>query len=203
MLLIHGGGWVFVGHQITLAMSTRVDRMLKRGWATENVDYRPGAASLTDVLDAYDRLRERVGKRTHICAYGASAGGHLALMLAHRRASLRCVIAEGAPTDLDHLTGLRDVAMWVFAQAGGMLAWSPAFLRIRQPVLLVHARCDGTVPYQQAVTFHARRHATSRLLALRDGSHTAYIHCPVNSSDVQHWYREERRFMAANATPPR
>jgi pimeloyl-ACP methyl ester carboxylesterase len=63
--------------------------------------------------------------------------------------------------------------------------------RIRQPVLLIHARCDPTVPYQQAVTFHAR-HAASRLLALRDGADTAYVHCPVDPSDLDHWYREER-----------
>jgi len=204
VLVIHGGGWLFTGPVGITSMRTRAARMRERGWATERIDYRAGARGLGDVVRAYDDLRARVGPRLHVCAYGTSAGAHLALMLAHRRPSLRCVIAEAALTDLPRLEGFfLALSHQLFDPFGGLPAWSPARLTIHQPVLLVHARCDGVVPYRQALAFRAAHRATTTLVRLEGGERTDYTHCPVAAHGVRAWFAAERRFLRANATPGR
>ena len=109
VVLLHGGAWKEVGPAATAALQPAADRFARLGLRVANVDYRPGAASLTDARRALRRLHRR-----RVCVYGESAGGQLALMLAARHRSVRCVITVGAVGDLvglrrDHATRLADV----------------------------------------------------------------------------------------------
>jgi hypothetical protein len=70
-------------------------------------------------------------------------------------------------------------------------------------VLLVHARCDPSIPYRQALVYRAGHRRMSALVRLRGGDRTDYIRCSVAAPDVRRWYAQERRFLAANATPGR
>lgn len=74
----------------------------RRGYVVATYGHRGGRRSFGDALAAYDSLRARF-PGLPICAVGASAGGHVALLTAARRPGLRCVVALGAPSDLASL----------------------------------------------------------------------------------------------------
>nr|WP_282599972.1 alpha/beta hydrolase [Patulibacter sp. SYSU D01012] len=167
-LVIHGGGWVGVGTKQLAAMRPDAARWLARGWATANVDYRPCGQSLDDVLALHDLIRARIGPDAPIVAVGASAGAHLALMLAVLRPdSVRGVVAMAPPTDpvslgretvRDPATGAqtaqppRDLAaVWRGAFGDRWLAVSPVrrAAEIRARVLLARATTDPLIPAAQ------------------------------------------------------
>ena len=84
VLVIHGGAWRAAGPRTVALMDARARTFAGWGWAAAVVDYRAFADAPGDVVRAYDAARERY-PGLPICAYGESAGGHLALMLAVRR----------------------------------------------------------------------------------------------------------------------
>lgn len=195
VLTIHGGGWYRVGPRMVARMDDDGARLRSWGYATVNIDYRAGARSFDDVLVAYDRVREHVGPSAPICAYGASAGGHLALMLAIRRPALACVVAQAPPVLLDRLPArLRGIAERFFGPAGGLAAWSPALYPVSVPLLLEQARNDRVVGFAQSLAMRAAD-SHSRLLPLRRGS-VPWIHASVDAADLAKSRAAERRFLA-------
>jgi acetyl esterase/lipase len=95
-------------------MRSRARTFAGWGWVAAVVDYRAFADAPGDVVRAYDAARARF-PGLPICAYGESAGGQLALMLAVRR-PLACVIDAAGPVDLPRLDGTPQ-ADWVRAKA--------------------------------------------------------------------------------------
>jgi dipeptidyl aminopeptidase/acylaminoacyl peptidase len=177
-------------------MNPDAQRLARWGYAVWNVDYRAGARSMRDVVHFYDELRAKVGAGPSICAYGASSGGHLALMLAERRRRLRCVIAEAPPTLLRRLPQpVLGFARRAFRTHGGLDRWSPARRRLRTPVLLGHALRDPYVPFAQSKYLKVRAPRTTRLRRLRRGR-TPWIHTRVRAADVRAWHRSQRSFLA-------
>lgn len=92
--LIHGGGWVFGGGQITRAITRLMATSM--GCDVYGVDYRmppahPYPAALDDCLAGYRALLEQIPAQRILVA-GQSAGGNLAAALMIRGAD------EGAPT---------------------------------------------------------------------------------------------------------
>jgi dipeptidyl aminopeptidase/acylaminoacyl peptidase len=196
IIVIHGGGWAGVGNRTTASMRDRAQYFNARGYETLNIDYRPGTASLHDVNAFYDMFRVLLGRGTPICAYGESAGGHLALMLASDRPSLRCVIALAAPTDLASLppTGLAN-AQHAFGLAN-LVAWSPALQEppAAQPVLLANAVDDPVVPFDQAYEFwHHRPHGTT-VFGLEPGP-VSWVHSDVSLDSLLRLARTELAFL--------
>lgn len=193
MLVIHGGAWTANGQDAVDDLTATAQRFADHGWQAVNVDYRPGAASLTDTLSAYDALRARAGRRATVCLFGSSAGGHLALLVANRRPSVNCVITEGAPTDLPSTTGevLRLANLYFGAQTARL---SPARLPVTQPTLIEHATGDQIVHYDQALAFTAT-HRSAHLLTLHDGNADGYVHCPVDPASLTARDRAETAFL--------
>lgn len=103
MMVIHGGGWYWVGSGAVASLRPSADLWRNRGWETLNIDYGGCAQSLDDVLWFHDAARAYFGPTGPLCAFGQSAGAQLALMLADARSDLGCAITEGAPTDLQTL----------------------------------------------------------------------------------------------------
>lgn len=168
-MVIHGGGWVFTGPASLPLESTRVGWFTHLGWAVYQVDYRPGWLSVVDVVAAYDHLRH-LYPRGPICAYGESAGGQLAMLLAASRPSLRCVISVAGITDLVTLpasTLLHRLAVSVFH--GRLWQFSPVRLasRIRGSLLCAGSAFDQIVPEaeQLAAIALARPRTAVMLLA--------------------------------------
>jgi acetyl esterase/lipase len=98
VMVVHGGGWVLVGKKDLETVQSHW--FLAHGYGVYDIDYRADYDSLVDVVAAYDWLRGTVGSNTELCAYGASAGGHLVQLLAASRPSLDCLISEAGIEDV-------------------------------------------------------------------------------------------------------
>jgi acetyl esterase/lipase len=212
MLLIHGGGWYLVGPG-TLATERRdALRWRRRGWLTVNIDYPACARSLAGVLWFHDRVRARLGRRLPLCAEGASAGAHLALMLAARRRDVACVIGLGAPTDLLAInrqasasgsrTGSRAVGTMARNAFGRrrLAALSPVRNAgaIHARLLLATARRDIVIPLGQARAMRdalRARHRYAESVTLGPGP-IPWVHANVSRSSLARFHAAERRLVA-------
>ncbi|MEA2440918.1 MAG: hypothetical protein QOH76_2342 [Thermoleophilaceae bacterium] len=198
VMVVHGGGWISVGKNAVLAVRPWASRFNRAGYATLNIDYRPGGKSLADVIASYDRLRRAVGPAVPICVLGGSAGGHLVLMLATRRHQIACVISEAGPTVLASLPpSIYPLAAESFGNlAGGLPAYSPALLpppAKHTHVLLVYATNDPLVPWTTVMAYK-RCVPSARLVTLTPGD-TPYIHSTVERRQVASLGYAERRFV--------
>lgn len=154
VILVHGGGWA----PNQAAYEAQIDVMpfyQRAGYATLAIEYGPGADGLRDLEYFFERARRRY-PGTPICAIGASAGGHLALMLATREPDLACVVDLAGPGDLTSLAGqgaaeANRLAVNAFG-AAELETFSPLedADRIEAEVLLVFAATDPIVPVEQA-----------------------------------------------------
>jgi acetyl esterase/lipase len=173
MLLLHGGGWTDARGDARRDMATAALALEAEGWRVVNVSYTagqkpPGAAldplpMLRDVVAFYDQIHRAFGGP--ICAYGQSAGGHLAAMLAVERPSLRCAILDAAPVDLPTVLRETDPAgVYLIRHTFGtrqstLASWSPAReLRRasnRPAMLATYAAGDLVVPPQQGDVLRA------------------------------------------------
>ena len=156
IMLLHGGGWKenIEGY----AQQVRAGISLQdRGYATVAVGYDEGALGFRQIEAVYAEARERF-PNVPVCAYGISAGGHLAMMLATREPDLTCVIDLVGPVDLTTLAdqdeegdeGHQD-AIEAFGK-DKLAAYSPIRFadRIEADVLMILAEDDPVVPVEQA-----------------------------------------------------
>lgn len=129
-----------------------------------------GGRMIDDIADGAAKLiADGVADPERVCAVGGSYGGYAALALAMKgEIGLDCVVSINGVTDLPSLlattltgAGGGDSAgtnYWRayigdrFADAERLTAWSPAQhpRAFHTPVLVLHARDDTTVPYDQA-----------------------------------------------------
>jgi len=217
VLVIHGGGWVR-GDREGMFKNFCLP-YLEKGFVVANVEYRlagvaPAPAAVTDVLHAAQWLRKN-SKRyrvdaDRIVATGASAGGHLALMVGLTPkgaglgppAKVAAVINFYGITDVaDQLAGpnMREYAVqWVPEQEGRMelarrvspITW---VRRGAPPVLTIHGDEDPTVPYEHGVRLtRLLREAggDAELLSIRGGRHGGF-----GDEEMARIYREIFRFL--------
>lgn len=205
VLVIHGGAWRAAGPRTTALMDARARTFAAWGWAAAVVDYRAFAASPGDVVRAYDAARERY-PGLPICAYGESAGGHLALMLAVRR-PLACVIDAAGPVDLPRLGGTPQ-ADWVRAKAlaafGDLRDASPTHhaAAIRAPVLAGYAAADRIVPASQG-RYLERALPHARVVELGAGTGPRFVHAAVAPAALRSWWSAVRDELQRAARPRR
>jgi len=170
VIVIHGGGWIQGDKEGTL--DTYCLPFIRHGFVVANVEYRlakaaPAPAAVSDVLRAAQWFHDHAAKYkvdpNRILVSGASAGGHLALMVGMMPASVKIagvIDFFGIADVADQLTGpnARDyAAQWIPDQPGRLeLAhrMSP-MTYVRKglpPVLALHGDADQLVPYEQSVT---------------------------------------------------
>ena len=212
MLLIHGGGWYIVGPGPLATERRDASCWRRRGWLTVNIDYPACARSLAGVLWFHDRVRARLGRRLPLCAEGASAGAHLALMLAARRPGVACVIGLGAPTDLVAInrqasaSGDRNGSRAVGTMARNafgrrrLAALSPVRHAgtIHARVLLATARRDIVIPLAQSRAMRdalRARHRYAESVILAPGR-TQWVHANVSRRGLARFHAAERRLVA-------
>jgi acetyl esterase/lipase len=173
MILVHGGGWAFVGRTAMRTERETAGKWRAAGWETVSISYRACRRSVTDVTRFYDLVRKRVGPHVPICLRGQSAGGHLALMVAAKRRDVACVIALASPTDFRAIRAqaaieaangsrpelpaaaarVRNLAVSTFGRRK-LRVRSPAALgaRIGARLLLATAVDDVVIPQGQAAS---------------------------------------------------
>jgi acetyl esterase/lipase len=227
MLIIHGGSWTATGAGAVQTMRPEADRWRARGWETVNLTYRPCGRSLGDVLWFYDKARAWFGPNAAIGAFGISAGAHLSLLLAAKRAGVYSVVSEAGPTDLTTIqgqgaynpaTGLYDFTLgsrWVHnlgAAAFGeenLATYSPArqarTTLNRTRVLQAFAADDSIVPYQQATNLAGARRAANPNTYV-DNAQLAkgtipFGHGRVTQTAFDDFRARERRLVAPITTP--
>jgi acetyl esterase/lipase len=204
MIVIHGGAWLLTGDGAVASARPQARRYAKLGWRVHNIDHEPGLESYGSVVKKYDELERTYRKsRLPICAYGISSGGHLALLLAQARASLDCVIADAAPTDLVNYNGgteevpVKTIIDTYLKPYFDLVAWSPAYsgARMRQPAILNYAENDPIVPVTQADALRATANtATTELNCLPAGT-VAFVHSGVDHTHLGRARAEERKLL--------
>jgi acetyl esterase/lipase len=205
VLVIHGGAWRASGRRTAALMNGRARTFAGWGWAAAVVDYRAFADSPGDVVRAYDAARERY-PALPICAYGESAGGHLALMLAVRR-PLSCAIDAAGPVDLPRLGGTPQ-ADWVRAKAlaafGDLRDASPTdhAAAIRAPVLAGYAATDRVVPASQG-RYLQRALPRAHVVELGAGAGPRFVHASVPAASLRAWWSAVRAQLQRAARPRR
>ena len=202
LVWMHGGGWI-AGDKA--AEVPQLIPYLERGWNVVNVNYRqgPGTApqAVDDVMCAYQRVIEIVeasGIPTdQVVVSGASAGGHLALLVGMlnsdgnhpcRTASPpKAVVNWFGITDIEavqeFLSETRPEGNYAAAWIGNAAKvneissqYSPLFLVTENtpPIITVHGDVDTVVPYEQASALHESLSTANRLITIEDGNHSGF-----------------------------
>ena len=202
LVWIHGGGWV-AGDKA--AEVPQLIPYLERGWNVVNVNYRqgPGTApqAVDDVMCAYQRVIEIVeasGIPTdQVVVSGASAGGHLALLVGmlnsdgnhpcRTTSPPKAVVNWFGITDIEavqeFLSETRPEGNYAAAWIGDAAKvneissqYSPLFLVTENtpPIITVHGDVDTVVPYEQASALHESLSTTNRLITIEDGNHSGF-----------------------------
>lgn len=197
VLVIHGGGWQWVGRKYVELGRPDAQRIQSYGWRTVNVDYRAGAASIQDVIAWYDWVKRSYSGP--ICALGGSAGAHLALMLAAKR-PVACVIGHAAITDLRHIRGSKDAKLirekFIPPSFGRRLLENSPIAHPARPqtrVLLANSERDTIGPCHQLDQYKLARPAT-RTVCLPAG-HAAFTHANVDQGALTRLHAAERRLL--------
>jgi acetyl esterase/lipase len=169
VLLIHGGGWS--GGQAS-AFNSRCIDLAKHGFVAATMEYRLASADdattrwpaqIDDVRSAFAWLHARADALNvdpgHICAYGESAGGHLALWLGLSEPRLSCIVDAFGPTDLPKLAGpaYNKGFATLFgpdATAETLKKASPLYGKIGNlpPTAMIQGETDELVPPEQTTS---------------------------------------------------
>ena len=196
------GGWI-AGDKA--AEVPQLIPYLERGWNVVNVNYRqgPGTApqAVDDVMCAYQRVIEIVeasGIPTdQVVVSGASAGGHLALLVGmlnsdgnhpcRTTSPPKAVVNWFGITDIEavqeFLSETRPEGNYAAAWIGNAAKvneissqYSPLFLVTENtpPIITVHGDVDTVVPYEQASALHESLSTTNRLITIEDGNHSGF-----------------------------
>ncbi|HKS98881.1 MAG TPA: alpha/beta hydrolase [Rugosimonospora sp.] len=198
VVLVHGGYWrARYGLDLMHAMSAD---LAGRGYAVWNVEYRrvgePGGGwpgTFEDVAAALDHLavlaRDRPLDLTRLAVVGHSAGGHLALWLAARRALAGAVLPTVAVSmagvcDLAeaYRLGLSDGAVRELIGGGPderpevyALACPTRLAPLGVPQIVVHGTRDAAVPFALSARYAAVAGPGCRLVELPGVAHFEYL----------------------------
>lgn len=182
---VHGGGWTS-GSRTDPRARPEIEELQSRGYVVAAVGYRlapahPFPAALDDVRCAVRFLRAQATRWSidpqRVVAWGTSAGGHIAALLAYARPEdgvgtppaewagqghqVRAVALMYAPLDLPTLFAGAAATAWgpIFGTEPAALArYSPAsYVRAGSvPTLLVHGSRDTLVPAAQSLALMQR-----------------------------------------------
>ena len=191
-VVLHGGFWR-ARYKRSIMEALAFD-LVRRGWATWNVEYRRVGAgggvpqTLDDVRLAIESLRtlDAPVDAERVLVIGHSAGGHLALVSA-RAPAVAAVVSLAGVCDLKSGARERIGGGAVLDFVGGTPEQRPLEYAIADPlqllpvdaeVLLVHGELDDTVPVQQSRDYLCAARADGgrcHLLELAGVEHFALI----------------------------
>lgn len=167
VLLLHGGGWI--GGKAS-SFKNRCEFFARAGFVAATVEYRLAGdaarwpAQEDDSRAALDSLRAHARNLNldadHICVYGESAGGHLALWLGIRDHLVACIVDAFGPTDLTRLDERKfsRAFLALFGASAEMLERrrqaSPLFAVSSSlpPILIIQGEADQLVPPEQSTS---------------------------------------------------
>lgn len=237
VVLIHGGGWVNLDKAMLMPLC---EALARDGLFAATIDYRlvkkgsPDTrwpAQLADVQLAVRWLRANSARikldREHICAYGESAGGHLAVFLAAKATiepsdmagylagepvSVLCAVDNFGPVDLTRPGPLKELAEPLVGKtlrSGNMAAFreaSPLFLvgPHTAPIFIEQGSGDQVVPPAQSLRLFgalAKHAVQARLVSYPGGHGWKNVAEPEKSYLAQEERQFLRLFLSAAARP--
>jgi acetyl esterase/lipase len=173
LLLFHGGSFLFEDPTFEAVTAPLVEAA---GFVPHYVDYPLGdlPAALASARAEAARLRSRYGAEA-VYAYGSSAGGTLAALLAGE-GLVAAAVAKAPPSDLVGWTWpLSTYGGDYYEQIGlseeGRYRFSPLRRPERRPLLVLQGRADAVVPASMSEAFAAKFRRVS--LWLLAGGHRA------------------------------
>lgn len=187
-LLIHGGFWKEVWTRDL--MDPMAVALANAAWATVNIEYTRGPGSYAcapnDISSALawliDKADEHDLDTSRIVAIGHSAGGYLALKLAHDGSSITAALPLAAVSDLAAMSEARPDDDPVAAFLGSPRSeasrlWDQAELtgQPNVPVHLVHGMDDDTVTPAQSESYARLRGGTSPITIISGCDHMGLI----------------------------
>ena len=218
LMWIHGGGWL-QGDKASEAPN--LIPYLEAGYHVASVNYRQGPdtapRAVDDVMCAYrelvQTLQQQGSEASRVVVSGASAGGHLALMVGllnttgeHEcRAAVppRAVVNWFGITDLEavdrFLQASRPEQNYARLWAGGLegvqkLAPETSPVRLvtasAPPVFTVHGTVDTVVPFSEARALHDKLTTPNALLPMAGGNHSGF-----SDRQYRRAYKEIFRFL--------
>ena len=221
LIWIHGGGWI--GGDKATEVPNFIP-YLERGWNVFRLNYRQGPdtapLAVDDVLCAYQHiinfLRESGQDPNNVVVSGASAGGHLSLVvgLVNAKGTHPCktnvtpkaVVNWFGITDislvaeyLDELGAERNYASTWAGSASKLNEvsdlYSPIYLISDQapPIITIHGTNDTVVPYDQAESFHSSLNTTNELVTLEGGNHSGF-----SNAQYIHAFEQIFKFLNSN-----
>jgi acetyl esterase/lipase len=174
VLWLHGGGWM-TGSRVWTVDQQFHERMLSRGYAVADVDYRLALeavypAQQADVDAAVRWLRHHAETLRldpdRFAVLGESAGGQIAAISALTGTgdtAIQAAVIWYGPVDLSTLREQDDPFAFPALLLGGPVGERTAFARLASPLhnvhpdappfLLVHGTEDDIVPFAEAVSF--------------------------------------------------
>ena len=201
IMWIHGGGWR-QGHRLVGVNHASQQIVADGQWAVVSVEYRLSSesiwpAQLEDLQTALNWIRDNANlynlDSETIVAWGSSAGGHLASMLAVTpEANITAAIDWFGPTDLNVLT---DQAIGAGSDYSAMtsllgcdlsgndsecgnqsVSASPALLVNHQtvPMLIMHGTDDETVPFNHSTILHDALMTPNWYVPVEGGIHSSH-----------------------------
>jgi acetyl esterase/lipase len=197
LIWIHGGAWL-AGDKAT-AFPDAIHYM-ERGWDVVNVNYRLGPdtapAAVDDAMCAYKWVVDQAlsSGRENFVVSGASAGGHLALVVGLMNAGgnhpCRASVTPRAVVNWFGITDIADLHSYFAAnnpQGDYALTWigdvseiddvsrqySPMELLSDRapPIITIHGTADTVVPYSQAEALHNALKTRNQLVTMEAGGH--------------------------------
>ncbi len=193
-LLIHGGFWSDVWNRDL--MDPMAVALVDAGWATVNIEYTRGPGSYgsapEDVEAALAWILEHSSEysldKSRVAAIGHSAGGYLALRLAHDGSPITAALPLAAVSDLAAMSDARSeddpVAMFLGAdRTGAPRLWEQAELTGQPdvPVHMLHGMEDNTVPPAHSEAYVQLRGGTTPITIIGGCDHMGIID-PHNDS---------------------
>jgi dipeptidyl aminopeptidase/acylaminoacyl peptidase len=203
LLLIHGGA--FLGEDPTFRPLTQ-GPAAAAGFVTHYLDYPLGdlPAAVRAARAEARRLRARFGAAVY--AYGSSAGGTLAAILAGD-GLVNAAVAKAPPSDL--VTWSWPLEMFgpdyherIRANPGAVRRLSPLRRPARRPLLVVHGRQDSVVPFEMSEAFAAKFQRV-HLWPVPGGHWTERLRPQLLTASMGWLQRNGRTDVSAGALSPR
>ncbi len=187
-LLIHGGFWADIWTRDL--MDPMAVALVAHGWATVNMEYTRGAASyssaIPDANGAVDWITTNAIDHqldsTRIVAIGHSAGGYLALRLAHGNSALAACVPLSAVTSLASVAASRPDDDPVSAFLGSSQAEAPRLWEQAElggepsvPIHLLHGADDDVVSPSESSTYLELHKERSQMTIIEECDHMDII----------------------------
>ena len=192
IMWIHGGGWI-QGNRL-LSSSHATQQIVEGGqWAVVSVEYRLSneaiwPAQLDDLQTALTWIQDNANTYNldaeNIVAWGSSAGGHLASMLAVTPVlNITAAINWFGPTNLNEMNDAAVIELLGCDPHGNQtecanqtMSASPALLANNQtvPMLIMHGTDDASVPFNQSTMLHDALTTPNWYVTVEDGVHSTH-----------------------------